>query len=604
VVLPVAVLALALIMEVSRLRRAQSSAAASRARWLMGGAVAFGALLAVLAGTREVWAEIWDENAEKLRMIRWLRPMIGEFRWLGTGRGAFETVSPAFQPGQGSTVFTHAENFVAQWLVEWGIPVGVAALAILAWHFRPKRMGVGRSAVAAGAWLGVVAVLVQNLVDLGLEIPGVMFGVVVALGSLWGDRRRAHAPDAERVRSRPRLRAAVAIGALVLGALVVANASARGMHDVARDRALLAEQFVATTAPRSAEVKTALRRQIRADMVRHPAEPYFPLVGGILAWQEHDANALPWLQRVLERSLVNGKAHLLLAQVLMAMPSRSQALLELRLAVQSDPTLTGPAATLALKWTQDLEEILSTVPMGEGRAQSLDTLGALATDRAIGARCDQLALGLDPKLPGPHERLGADLVKALGTAGACADQAKCEAEIEAHIKAIETIEPGRSSAARLRASRLAALGKADEAEKVLAAECEKFDDYATCLRERVVLASQIPGQERLLSAEKALLGAVCSQRDSCAEAATWIGDVHAGRGEWGAAVNSYKAAVRDGENADRLLKLATAASRTGMHAQATRALEQAIKLRGGKDPELEKMLADEREQALGGVVGR
>ena len=127
-VLPVAVLMLAAVMEVSRLRRAQSSAAASRSRWLMGGAVAFGGLLAVLAGTREVWAELYDDNVKKLDMLHWLRPMIAEFRLVGIGRGAFESVSPAFQPAQGSVVYTHAENFPAHWLVEWGIPVGVAAL--------------------------------------------------------------------------------------------------------------------------------------------------------------------------------------------------------------------------------------------------------------------------------------------------------------------------------------------------------------------------------------------------------------------------------------------------------------------------------------------
>ena len=628
VVLPIAVLALALIMEVSRLLRKQSAAAVGRSRWLMGGAVAFGAVLAVLAGTQQIWAELWDENLKKLEMVRWLRPMIGQYRWLGIGRGAFESVSPAFQPGQGSTVYTHAENFAAQWLIEWGIPVGVGALAVLAWHFRPKRMGVGRSAVAAGAWLGVVALLVQNLVDLGLEVPGVMFAVVVVLGSLWGDRRRAAAGETDHVGSRPRLAAAVAVGAFVLGALVVGNAAARGMHDVALDRARLSEAFTAAPPPRNAETKAALRAQIRASMMRHPAEPYFPLVGGMLAWQEHDQNAVPWLQRVLERSLVNGKAHLLLAQVLIGVPARSQALLELRLAVENDDTLTGPAAQLALKWAHNPDEILSTVPTGESRARSLDMLGALSTDRPVGARCDRMALELDPKLVGPHERLGADLVKVIGAAKGCPDGALCEAELsslppgllgarpsctdrpsceallETHIKAIETAGPGHSSAARLRASRLAALGKADEAEKVLAAECEKFDDFAACLRERALLASQIPDPDRLLSAEKALLGAVCSQRDSCAEAATWIGDVHAGRGEWGAAVNSYKAAVRDGESADRDVKLATAASKTGMHAQAARSLEQALKLKGGKDPELEKMLSDERDLAVGAAVGR
>ena len=444
----------------------------------------------------------------------------------------------------------------------------------------------------------------QNLVDLGLEIPGVMFGLVVTLGSLWGDRRRTDGDDSTLAAERPRLALGLAGGLLVLGTGVLLNAGLRGMRDVALDRVRLAEKFNEASPPRSRELRAELRGQIRAAITRHPAEPYFPLVGGTLAWQEHDQNPLPWLQRVLERSLVNGKAHLLLAQVLMAVPSRSQALLELRLAVESDGTLTGLAAGFALKWAQSFDEVLSTIPAHDGRAESLDALGGLATDREIGARCDRLAVELAPGLVGPHERLAADLVKELGSPDGCQDPDRCQADLEGHILAIEKAEPGKSSATRLRAARLAALGLADEAEKALAEECESFDDYEVCLRERVLLASQIPEPERLLAAEKALLGAVCSEQEACADAATWAGGLHAGRGEWGAAVSSFKAAVRDGETPDRLVLLATAASKTGMHAQAARALERALQLKGGRDEALKQQVLDERAAAMDPIVGR
>jgi tetratricopeptide (TPR) repeat protein len=367
---------------------------------------------------------------------------------------------------------------------------------------------------------------------------------------------------------------------------------------------------LADPAPRPAERKREIRAFLRAAMLRHPADPYFPLVGATIAWQERDQNAIPWLQRVLERSLVNGKAHLLLAQVLAAVPVRHQALLELRLAVENDPTLIGYAARMALAWAMTFDELLMTVPSEEragkkARALSLETLGASATDReAVGARCDALALELDPTLPGPHERLAKDLVGKLGKPELCPDEAKCEHDLEQHLTAIEATHPSRSSVARLRAERLAALGMADEAEKLLAAECERFDDHQVCLQDRAKMASQIPDVERLTAAGKALLTAVCMEQERCAESATWLGDLHSGRKEWGAAVNFYRQAIRDGENVDRHVKLAQAASQAGMHAQASRSLERALEMKGEPDAELQRRLAEEKEKATAPLLGK
>ncbi|MBW2528506.1 MAG: hypothetical protein JRI23_30305, partial [Deltaproteobacteria bacterium] len=60
--------------------------------------------------------------------------------------------------------------------------------------------------------------------------------------------------------------------------------------------------------------------------------------------------------------------------------------------------------------------------------------------------------------------------------------------------------------------------------------------------------------------------------------------------------------MREGETDERLLKLATAASKSGMHVQASRALERVIERRGGHDAALERRLAAERERALAPVL--
>jgi hypothetical protein len=529
-VLLIGLVALAGIVEISRWR-GRSTGTAARARWMLGGAVVFGLLLALLGGTDQVWDELVEENVEKLQMLTWIRGMVSEFAWVGTGRGAFEGVSPAFQPGLGSVAFTHAENFVAQWAVEWGIPVAAAALVAFGWLIRPRRLGVGRQVLCAAAWLGVVVVAVHNLVDLAFEVPAVMLALAVVVGSLWGrhqarvDRRRASSPKAQ-VHAWPRaswwvggLGAAIGAGVVGLG----------GLSDLAADRKAVAAQVVADASPRTDERRVALWAALHEAMIRHPAAPYFPLVGAMLAWQEGDQNPMPWIQRALERSLVNGKTHLLLAQILMDVPAKNQALLELRLAVENDPTLTAAAARLALQWASSLDDVLRAVPTGQGRAASLATLGRFATDRELGAACDRLAIELDPDRVGPRSRLAADIIDGLGRADECLEEQECLERFEAHARAIARLEPDRSTAVRLRARLMAARGEPDQAEKLLAGECDRFDDRAACLRTRADVAAQIDEPGRLESAGKALLTAVCIDRARCAEAATWVGDLHARR---------------------------------------------------------------------------
>jgi hypothetical protein len=77
-------------------------------------------------------------------------------------------------------------------------------------------------------------------------------------------------------------------------------------------------------------------------MRRHPAEPYFPLMGALIALRMRDQSPMPWLQRTLERGQVNGRAHLLLAEYLSSRGAKKQALFEIRLS-PSRTSLRSPA---------------------------------------------------------------------------------------------------------------------------------------------------------------------------------------------------------------------------------------------------------------------
>src|SRR5882724_4401501 len=106
-------------------------------------------------------------------MLAWTRGLIRDHFLFGVGRGSFESVFPAYRSVPGNVVFTHAENFPAQWLAEWGFPVALLAMVGFAWCMRPRATGIHRNTPAASVAVGIAIVLLQNLFDLGMEIPSV-----------------------------------------------------------------------------------------------------------------------------------------------------------------------------------------------------------------------------------------------------------------------------------------------------------------------------------------------------------------------------------------------------------------------------------------------
>jgi tetratricopeptide (TPR) repeat protein len=606
--LPVGVVALALLLRLQARARGRSLGTPSSVKWLLGVALAGGVLLAALGGTHATWAELYDKNFGKLEMLRWARPMLGDHTLFGVGRGAFESVFPAYRITGGHVVYTHAESFPLQWLAEWGVPVGLAALAAFAWALRPARLGATRSALAAGAFCGVVVLLLQNLVDLSLEIPSVCIAMATVLGSLWGDPIHVRASHAKRDRTFSgrvsRLAPAAAIAAGVVMPLAALRA---GAPDIAADRSSLRAAYEVRD-PENEGDRQALRSAIRAAMLRHPAEPYFPLVGAFVAYSGGHESAIPWLQRSLERALVNGRAHLLLAQVLASRGARKQAMLELRLSVEQDTSLVRHAGPLAVRWTKDFDELMGAVPEGKTGTAMLDELAvqaALVGRNDLRARCDQVAIERNSLAFGPRLREAQTLLAAMAPgdkSGACVDRVQCAREIEVHASALEAAQPDRSVAAQIRARLLLVEKRPDEAEALLAARCAQTRDRPECLRARTLAAAEATSPEKLTAASKDLLAASCLAPVTCAETATWLGDLRLNRGEAGSALAFYARAAREEPTEARWLKLADAASRAGAHGQAADALERVAQKRGWDDA-LRRRVAAERARVMGAVHG-
>ena len=507
---------------------------------------------------------------------------------------------------------------MAQWASEWGLPIACAALGAFGWAFAPKRLGVHRSALAAGGWCGVAALALQNLVDLGLEIPALCIGAATVLGSLWGDLRRHGAREAARSRGPLPYARAVGAGVAALGAALAAAGLYFGRHDVGSDRSEL-QAAVRALGPSPAGAAPAIRAELARAMLRHPAEPYFPLLGALVALRAGGDNPIPWLQRTLERGQVNGPAHLLLAQVLAGRGARPQALFELRLATENDPLLVGETADLAVRWARTFEELLVAVPEGHegdlvlvemGRllsTQSAVTKGGAQAAADLRGRCDREAIVRDPTAIAPRVREAEARFEALahpGPSPLCGDHARCREEILEHAEAIALAEPDSVTALGLRARLLLVDGKIEEAVKLLEKECEQVTDRVACLRLRVEAATRLKAPAPITNAAKDLLGAACVTTTACADTATWLADVRLQRGEPSAALALLTRAAReDPADEARWMRVADAATRAGAHVQAVDALEKVAKRRGGADPDLRRRIDEERKLALGGLLG-
>jgi tetratricopeptide (TPR) repeat protein len=145
-------------------------------------------------------------------------------------------------------------------------------------------------------------------------------------------------------------------------------------------------------------------------------------------------------------------------------------------------------------------------------------------------------------------------------------------------------------------------GEAEEAERMLAAECGRASDRGACAKLRVEAAAQLKGPDRIAVAVRDYLSAECSRARECADAAQWAASMRATRGEWGAAMALYNRAAREDPGEGRWLALADAASQAGAHAQAVEALEKVAQKRGGADPALRKRIEEERSKAAGPLL--
>jgi hypothetical protein len=531
----------------------------------LGGTALVVLALAVAGAGDRAWGVIGhSELGAKTRVWVWALPLVRDFAWLGIGRGAFETAFlPYRQPIEQNftLVYAQAENFALQWVADWGVPLGLAALLTLAaLAVRPLKRA-RQNPLAAGLVVGLFTLALQNFVDLGLELFAVTAAAVLAF---------AAADEASAEPSKRSLRAAApaAIAVAVWAAIV----SLAGARPVQVDRKRAAARYAA--AGPSASAADGFYADLAGLMRRHPGEAYFPLLGGAEALRV-GRDPLPWLGRALERSPLDGTAHFLLADALAGRGARLQSLLHSRLAALYDVLLRDAALNQVATRVHTLAELEDAFPPGlpgsfllEKTCDKLEPALWISCWREARSRrkSDTTDLGLASAL----------LRASEGGVEPCAADARqrCQDEALAVLDRLQASGRSAANVAEVRARLLSAKGDVAHAAKLLAANCPEHADVQGCYARAFDLALRAHDPVVLGELSERFAAVACGNPATCAELHERTGRAYLELSAPGLALRQFTSAARASPSAERWLLAAEAASKAGAFSAARRSLEQ------------------------------
>jgi tetratricopeptide (TPR) repeat protein len=516
----------------------------------------------------------FDEPIEKLEVFRRAALLVLDHPLLGVGRGAFGSAFSTYQPRAGSIVFEHVENLPLQWAADFGVPIAALALAALGWAVWPifSRRTL-ESPVRRAALVGVLMLLLQNLVDLGLEITAVAALWVYVLGGLLGAAKsgsRSGEPERE-----PRRR--LLVGSLALVVVCLGLVLLLGSDSPARERDRLHERLAQPGAPSSGDWAA-----LRAASLAYPADPYIPLVGAAAALAAHQ-DALPWAARALERAPESAPAHLVLGRALHARRASEQAVVALRRAIELDPDAAGPAIGLASGWNLPTELLARAVPRGSAGVRPLEILADLSPPGEQRLHWLSQALERDPERSPLHYRIALELYHDVLRGERrviCRERPDdCVGRAREHVaRASASPTPGQ---AVLDAQLVDLASGAVAAEERLVQGCASFvgDEACASALVRFALRNRSP---RLPEALRASIAAGCATRERCAATHLGLGRELAGAGQWQAAQNQFRESTQQWPTPEGWRALAAASTKLGQPERAEDALRRAALLDGEK----------------------
>lgn len=493
--------------------------------------------------------------------------LVGRSPVFGFGRGAFEGVFPSVRQATEYVTFTNPENIVAQWTTEWGAPAAAVGAACIAWALRPSVV-LTAARPMIGAWAAVVAVVMHDLVDFHLEVPGVVAAVALCAAAVVGARAHGGAPRVEIAARRLRLVSWAAAVAVLPAALWARPDDERLL---ARER----ERMSAMATNREVAPET-FKSELRSSMLRYPAEAFLPLMGGVRAQTVGGDSVLPWVARALELNPRFGRAHLVLARSLARVASyRAQARLEYRLAYENDVSLRVAMLKESPSLVTTSDDALELVPDGRDGIEVLDSLAeAIETSLpSSSSRLDAVLVERDPGNAGALRRRAERALSDVKHAHLwCRPRDACVGDAVAAAKELIARQGDRCESHLLLSHVRVQSGNATLAFEELDAAVDRVTDRFECLRQLVTLALETNQSRRADIALERLVRAGCGEAAECAQLYSWAASTQEERGNSGQAMALYRRAIQvSPERADLVEHVAELAVKLGLYTEAIEA---------------------------------
>lgn len=558
--------------------------------------------LAWLGASSGLYRELLSDDLSKFGLLPSVVPAARDYWLMGTGRGGFESVAQLYLPSSSNVVFRYVENFVMSWVVEWGAPFSAALVCALSFVLRPKFLRLRRGAPAQAAYLGVLAVIVQNFMDLGLELFSLTSAVVAVLAALVASRNERGGRDEFATTHRSKS-VAVTLGALMVLCLV--GAAVTG-PDAYKARKLLEERWAQSS--HTAATLPELLPHLRREVLRRPADPYPFIIGAVAAW-EGKHRILPWAAEAVERAPTNGRAHFLVGLGLSQLGAARQALFHLVQTVRFNPQLISRAASAASQLSSEPQFFVQGVSATQAGSQLLVAIASQWTDRSRRAGRRALverAVAIAPESSRALAMLANDrLQEIIDTKSTCRTKPSLACEqlaetLQSDLKRIEEmadrlIKLDQCEGIRIKARRFEVSEETSRALAVLDG-CNACQSPAACLRTAASIAQNADDATRT-TLEQQYIAASCDNSESCGRAEFTVGQLAERRGDWWKAHMQYSRAAALGQNGDYWMAAARAAVRAGRAGDAERAYRQAESL-GMKDATVRSALDQLKKDAL------
>jgi tetratricopeptide (TPR) repeat protein len=493
-------------------------------------------VIAGAAGLDRFARDLGDADHSKIEIALRALGLAATGPWVGVGRGAF-AVAYVERAETGRVRFEYAESFPAQWAVDWGIVVG-PAIAIAMGYVIVRAVVQADRPHLYGGLAGLVAYAVQNLVDFGMEMLGSASIAVVLLAGAATGHMSSSASDPIAVRRS--LALALTTGSLTLIAVAVLGGSVQEQRvEVARAR--LEEAL-------SHDDRTAFADAVRQAATAHPREPAFPLLAGAEAARHGEPRALAYLNRAMLLAPAWISPRLVAARYLARHGHFDQGLLEVREALERDPSLAGRDACELLQARPTAETLLRMAARNEHRTTSLVAMvTCLPPDASNADEVDLAILESEPSLVEPRVRL----IERAIRRGQLEDARARAGEWTEHEAPTVTLARGRLE--------LAASEPRHALESAERAEAYLEDPWpAVVLRARAHAALGDWAATRDTVGE--LRGLAGSDVARLGDAEVLLGELEARGGHRGQALAAYEDAWRAFERLDALVEVARLAA--------------------------------------------